>query len=103
MPNLYDLTFSAKQWQEIESLGFEPFEPMTGESLTRGQWCAIGEMCLGKAQRIDAGDYGMEDGEGNATDADLEAVGDSPAQWAEDLRGIAAIIFREFKSGDGRL
>ena len=88
----FRLRFGKQQVEEIESLWCEGFEPNPREPQTRSTWVAIGHMALGKAQRISAGEYGepeddMEDNE----------------EWAEELRGIAEIIFGEFKAGDGKV
>lgn len=89
----YKLKFSSQQWEELISMTFEPFTFGKGARLTRGQWMAMGEMALGKAQRVDAGIYkiGEQDDEVNMP------------QWAEELRDIAAVIFDFFQPGDGKL
>ena len=88
----YQIGFTRKQWQEIESMGFEGFEPMPDEPLSRCQWMAIAHMALGKAQRIEEGHYG--DG--------AEGEDEDDESWADELRGIASQILDEFKPGDGK-
>jgi hypothetical protein len=73
--------FSDKEWEEIVSLGFEPFEIEHGDKLTRGQWWAVMEMAIGKANLIENGLYGGDDS---------ERVNDS--DWADELRAIADVI-----------
>ena len=81
------------QWEEIESLGFEEFEPNSEKDMTRRQWMAVAHMCLGKAQRIESGDYG--DTEENDPADNL--------RWANELREIAEVILTEFRPGDGKV
>ena len=88
----YKIDFSGRQWEEIESMGFEGFEPMPDKALSRGQWIAIAHMALGKAQRIEEGHYG--DG--------AEGEDEDDENWADELRGIASQILDEFKTGDGK-
>jgi hypothetical protein len=88
----HKLEFSSRQWEELESLSFVPFTFSQGDALTRAQWLALANMAVGKAERIDAGDYGQRD----------EAEGFDPAAWSRDLRGIAAEILANFKPGDGK-
>lgn len=90
-PNEYALQFSEEDWEEICALCFDPFEFDSEEALTRGQWMAIGDMLLGKAYRIEAGNF-ADDGPGD----------DNPA-WVAQLRRIADVIFGFFKPGDGKL
>lgn len=89
---LYKLELTAQQVEEVEALAFTGFEIDVFAGLGRDQWVAIGHMCLGKAQRIEAGEYGEPEDEM-----------DDNAEWAEELRGVAEIIFGEFQSGDGKL
>lgn len=89
--NLYRLDFSVDDWEEIQSLGFEPFEIEPFESLTRGQWMAVAHMCIGKAELIDNGRCDMGD----------EREGDNQ-EWADQLRGIADTILQFFQPGDGK-
>jgi hypothetical protein len=86
----FPLDFTAKQWEEICSLGCEGFEPVPGKELTRLEWMCIGHMALGKAMRIENKDYGGSDDE------------DSPV-WAAELREIAKIVFSNFRPGDGKI
>ena len=85
----FKMEFTDEQWEEISSMGFDSFEPVPGEPLSRGQWIAIAHMALGKAQRIEEGHYGG----GEEDDPD----------WAGELRGIASKIMDEFKPGDGKI
>ncbi len=89
----YSLEFTDAQWEELVSLTFEPFEFFQGDSLTRGQWMALAEMCLGKAQRIEEGNYHIDD----------DDDGCDFVKWAEDLRVIASEIFAFFQPADGKL
>lgn len=79
--------FSDQDWEEIASLGFEPFTIEPGQALTRQQWMAVAHMALGKAQRIENGDYGEDVDNG----------------WADQLRLIAETITDHFRPGDGNL
>ena len=85
----YQIEFTHKQWQEIESMGFEGFEPMPDEPLSRCQWMAIAHMALGKAKRIEEGHYGDD------------AEGEDDGDWADELREIASQILNNFTPGDG--
>ena len=97
---LYEFEFSDDQWDELVSMSFEPFEFSAGEKLTRGQWMALAEMALGKAQRIEEGFYGMVD----ENDNDIgDADGVNVEEWAEQLRAIAAVIFQYFQPGDNKI
>lgn len=89
----YALKLTDDEWIEVEALSFEPFEVSPGDQLTRLQWIAIGEMCLGKAVRIERGDYDPMNDEDPY----------SAAKWAHDLRGIAKKIFNKFRPGDGKM
>lgn len=86
----YKMEFTAEQWEEIEGMGFEGFEPMPDKALSRVQWIAIAHMALGKAQRIEDGNYG---GGAEGDDGD----------WADELRAIACKILGKFKAGDGQM
>ncbi len=90
----YSLEFSESQQEEIISLGFEPFEPDPTQPMIRGQWMAIAEMALGKAVRIERGDYEAITEDGFDSD---------DREWAEELRDIAHIILGFFQPGDGKL
>lgn len=85
---LHYLQFTSSQWEEIQSLSFDPFHIKTYTPMTRPQWVAIGHIALGKAQRIEDGQYCDSDGE-----CDCE-------EWSKDLREISDIIFNEFQPGD---
>ena len=88
----YKLGFDRGEWEEIDALSFDGFDPKQGKPLTRSQWIAVAHMALGKAARIEAGDYGgPEDDDEDDTD------------WADTLRGIASKILNKFKSGDGQI
>lgn len=87
----YELEFGEKDWEEIQNLGFEPFEIVPEEAMTRGQWMAIAHMCLGKAELIENGRYDMGD----------EHDGDND-EWADQLRSIADTILMFFQPGDGK-
>lgn len=87
----YEIEFSDKQWDEICCMSFEPFTFGPEIPMTRGQWWAIGEMALGKAQRIEEGAYGGDEGDGF-----------DPETRSEELRAIAATIFEKFQPGDGQ-
>lgn len=86
----YQIGFTDNQWQEIESMGFEGFEPMPDKALSRCQWIAIAHMALGKAQRIEEGHYG--DG--------AEGEDEDDENWADELREIASQILNNFKPGN---
>lgn len=88
----HSIDFTAKQWEEICSLSFEPFDIAEGEALTRGQWLAVAEMALGKSVMIAAGRYDLGDEDDNDNQ-----------QWADELREIADTIFAKFQPGDGNL
>lgn len=88
----YELDFTDDEWEEIQSLGFEPFEIDYQDPMTRGQWMAIAHMSIGKATLIEDGRYDMGD----------EEEGDNE-EWADQLRGIADTILEFFKPGDGKL
>lgn len=87
----YKLEFDEKDWDEIWSFSFEPFEFQREDVLTRGQWLAIAQMCLGKAELIENGRYDMGD----------EHDGDND-EWADQLRSIADTILMFFQPGDGK-
>lgn len=89
----YKIDFTVKQWEEIESMAFDGFDPVPGEPLSRSQWIAIAYMALGKAQRIESGHYG-----GGA-----EGEDEDDGDWADELRGIASQILDKFKPGDGKI
>ena len=89
----YELEFTEPQWEEIVNLGFEPFEVVPEESLTRGQWMAVADMALGKAWRLDRGDYAL----GEPDEAE------DNERWAEELREIAHIILNKLRPGDGQI
>lgn len=44
----YKMEFTAEQWEEIEGMGFEGFEPMPDKALSRVQWIAIAHMAAGQ-------------------------------------------------------
>jgi len=92
--NHYSLPFSSSQWEELICMSFEPFEFGEGDSLTRGQWMALAHMALGKAQRIESGDYGADP---SSDDDGVDLVA-----WAEELREIAQVILAKFQPGDGQ-
>lgn len=88
---------SDSDWEEIRSLVFHPFDQLEDceqTRFTRGQWNAIGLMCLGKAQRISDGayDFGQDESE-------LESL----EEWKRQLRHIADVIFTKFQAGDGQM
>lgn len=92
MANLYKMQFNKSEWEEVEAL-VEPFcFKFTGQ-MTRPQWIAIAHMAMGKAQRIEEGDYGGGD----------EEESFDPATWAYQLRGIADVILTKFRPGDGQV
>lgn len=88
----FKLRWNKQQVEEIEALWCEGFEPNPRVAQPRTVWVAIGHMALGKAQRISAGEYGDPDD-------DM----DDNEEWADELRGIADVIFSEFRSGDGKV
>ena len=88
----YELNFSDRDWEELVSLTFEPFEFGYDEPLTRGQWLALAHMALGKAQLIDDGQYDIGDGHDS----------ENP-EWAAHLRSIAHRILDEFQPADGKI
>lgn len=85
----FKLEFTPKQWEEIESMSFPGFEPVAGEPMERAQWIGLGHMALGKAYRIEQGEYG-----------EPEDDMDDNTEWAEELRAIADVVFNEFRPGD---
>ena len=87
----FKMEFTAKQWEEIEGMGFDGFKPMPDTALSRVQWIAIAHMALGKAQRIEDGNYGGG------------AEGEDDEDWADELRAIASKILDKFKAGDGQI
>ncbi len=90
----YQLEFTENEWEEIEALSFFPFVIVLGDTLTRPQWVALGNMALGKAQRIQQGAFG---------EGDEDMGGRSNKEWADQLRGIATKIFDKFLPGDGQV
>lgn len=90
MANSYALSFTEKQWEEIEALAFPGFDPRFFPVKTRGEWMAIQNMLLGKALRIERGDFSLQETDGDEI-------------WAGELRLIADVIYREFKAGDGKI
>ena len=88
----HSIDFSSKQWVEICSLSFEPFDIGEGEAMIRGQWLAVAQMALGKSMMLAEGRYDM----GDEDDTDNE-------EWADELREIADTILAKFKPGDGNL
>jgi hypothetical protein len=88
----YALLFNDDEWDEIACMGFEPFEIEPEEELTRGQWFAVAQMALGKAQMLDDGRYGGDEDDGV-----------DPAEWADQLRGIASTILDFFQPADGKI
>lgn len=90
-PNLYALDFCESDWNEIESLAFGPFVP-DREGMSRSEWMAIANIALGKALRIEEGDFDMRDED----DRDN-------SNWAQQLRDIAHTILAEFRPGDGKV
>ena len=89
MKTTYALEFAPQEWEEIDSLASGIIE--VNADMPRTNWMAIGNMALGKAQRLEEGAYGLADDE-----CDSE-------RWAEELRAIADKIFSEFQPGDGRV
>lgn len=81
----HSINFTARQWQEICSCSFEPFDISEGKALTRGQRLAVAQMALGKSVMLDDGRYDVcdQDDTGNA-------------QWADELREITDIISPSF-------
>ncbi len=88
----HSIDFTPRQWEEICSCSFEPFDIAEGEALTRGQWLAVAQMTLGKSVMLAEGRYDL----GDDDDADNEL-------WADELREIADIILAKFQPGDGNL
>jgi hypothetical protein len=88
----HSIDFTAVQWEEIQSLSFEPFDIREREAMTRGQWLALAQMALGKSVMIADGRYDM----GDEDDKDNE-------EWADELREIADTILTKFQPGDGNL
>ena len=88
----HSIDFSPKQWEEICSFSFEPFDIGEGEAMTRCQWLAVAQMALGKSMMLAEGRYYM----GDDDDSDNE-------QWANELREIADTILAKFQPGDGNL
>ena len=89
----YKMGFTAKQWEEIEGMGFEGFAPTPDKALSRVHWIAIAHMALGKAQRIEDGTYG-----GGA-----EGEDEDDGDWEDELRAIASKILNKFRRGDGQM
>lgn len=91
----YALRFSDVLWDEIEAMAFGNFEPSRKKPfMSRGEWLAIAEMSLGKAVRLERGDYDFEEEESPERET---------MDWAFDMRRIAAAILDEFKPGDGQI
>jgi len=88
----FKLKWSKQQVEEIEAMWFDGFSPDPSEPQPRSVWVAIGHMALGKAQRIEAGEYGEPEDDMEDND-----------EWIDELRGIASVIFEEFRSGDGKI
>lgn len=88
----HSIDFTPRQWEEICSCSFEPFDIAEGEALTRGQWLAVAQMTLGKSVMLAEGRYDL----GDEDDKDNEL-------WADELREIADIILAKFQPGDGNL
>ena len=88
----HNIDFSPKQWEELCSFSFEPFDIGEGEAMTRGQWLSVAQMALGKSMMLAEGRYDM----GDEDDKDNE-------QWADELREIADTILAKFQPGDGNL
>lgn len=88
----YRLAFTSQEREEIEAMWFEGFEPDPSQPQPRSVWVAIGHMALGKAERIEVGEYGEPEDDMEDND-----------EWAAELRGIASKIFGEFQSGDGKI
>jgi len=85
----YIIPFSDEQIIEIQSLTpFEDngFDPEQG--LERRIWIMIAQICIGKAEMVDAGYYGRD-----REDDD---------NWIVALTGIAATIMNKFRPGDGQ-
>ena len=82
-----NIDFTRKQWEEIQSLSFEPFDIGEGEALTRGQWLAVAQMALGNRRPVRHGRRGRQG---------QRAVG-------VELREIADTILAKFTPGDGNL
>ena len=91
----YAFAFSTKQCNEIENLPAS-FRLKPANKQSRAVWMDIGHIALGKAQRIEAGNYGEDNGDGYEDGVDISA-------WAAELREIAGKIFDYFKPGDGKL
>lgn len=90
-PSTYTFEFSSRLWEEVEALASGLFEINEDLTLPRRKWLALGQMALGKAQKMQEGYYGADDDE-----TDIE-------QWTQDLQAIANTIFDFFKPGDGKI
>ena len=88
----HHIEFTPTQWEEIQSLSFEPFDICEGEAMTRGQWLAVARMALGKSMMLAEGYYDVGDGDD-----------DDNGRWVEELREIADTILAKFRPGDGNL
>jgi len=87
----YELKFSKRDWEELTALMFEPFVFDEGAALTRSQWCALGDMCIGKATRLEH-------------DRSMSIVTRrTDLAWAAHLRRISDVIFTCFRPGDLKL
>src|SRR5437763_17174986 len=88
----HSIDFSPKQWEEICSFAFEPFDIGEGEAMTRGQGLAVAQMAVGKSVMLNEGRYdiGDEDDDGNK-------------QWTYELREVGDNILAKCQPGDGNL
>ncbi len=83
----YKMEFTPAEWEELECLNYAGSRPDLREPLLRGQWLAIAQMALGKAQSIIEGHYDDCDGDDNG----------HHGSWALELRRIAAAILYRLK------
>ena len=88
----YRMAFTREEWVEICALEFDDFHPRKGHPMTRAAWVAVCHMLLGKAERIERGQYG------GGPDEDMDM--DECMAWACQLRGIADKVFDRFKPGE---
>lgn len=97
MSGIYRLELTKGQDQEVEDLIEGLFDPAVPHWLSRRQWMAVGQMALGKAQLIEAGQYGE-----SVDLPEKSADAEDNARWAAELRVLAGRVHQEFKPGDGR-
>lgn len=94
---LYELDFTDKQWEELNSLSCGVFDVQQGDALPRPHWLTLANVALGKAQLVEQGHYNMGAG------TELETEEEFNERWAQEMRDIAQIILDFFQPGDGKI